>query len=74
MSSHPLGPAGWQLEKVLAAMRVPFPELTHLQLISDGETVPVIPDSFLGGSAPRLQAFQLIRVPFPGLPICYPPR
>ena len=63
--------ADWQLEKVLAAMQVPFPELTELQLISDGETpaiTPAIPDSFLGGSAPRLRDFTLTGIPFPGLP------
>jgi F-box-like len=47
----------WQLEKVLAAMQIPFPELTELRLFSDGERLPVIPNSFLGGSAPRLRYF-----------------
>jgi hypothetical protein len=60
--------AVWELEEVLAAMQVPFPELTDLRLISDGETLPVIPDSFLDGSAPRLRNFELSGVPFPGLP------
>jgi hypothetical protein len=46
--------AGWQLEVVLAAMQVPFPELTGLYLYSNDKTMPVIPDSFLDGSAPRL--------------------
>ena len=46
--------AGWQLEEVFAAMQVPFPELIHLQLRSYDKTLPVIPDSFLGESAPRL--------------------
>jgi hypothetical protein len=49
-------------------MHVPFPELTHLQLILDGKTVPVIPDSFLDGSAPLLRHFKLSGIPFPGLP------
>jgi hypothetical protein len=62
------GLAGWQLEQVLAAMHVPFSELTDLQLSSRRETVPVIPDSFLGGSAPRLRRFQTDGIPFPGLP------
>ena len=57
-----------QLEEVLAAMQVPFPELTDLRLFSYGETVPVIPDSFLDGSAPRLRSFDLRGIPFPGLP------
>ena len=39
--------AGWQLERVLAAMQAPSPELTDLWLSSNGETMPVIPDSFL---------------------------
>jgi hypothetical protein len=60
--------AGCQLEEVLAAMQAPFPELTVLQLFSDGETLPVIPDSFLDRSAPRLQFFTLHGIPFPGLP------
>jgi F-box-like len=58
----------WQLEEVLAAMQVPFPELTFLQLSPDHETSSVIPDSFLGGSAPRLRYFDLDGIPFPGLP------
>jgi hypothetical protein len=54
---------------LLAAMQEPFPELTHLELNCDGEmTVPAIPDSFLGGSAPRLQYLWLNRIPFPGIP------
>ena len=60
--------ADWQLEKVLAAMQVPFPELTDLQLFSDDKTPPAIPDSFLGGSAPCLQYFELFGIPFPGIP------
>jgi hypothetical protein len=59
---------GWQLEEVLAAMQVPFPELTDLWLSASGETQPVIPDSFLDGSAPRLRFFHLDGIPFPGLP------
>jgi hypothetical protein len=58
-----------RLETVLAAMQVPFPELTNLFLHGKkDETPPAIPDSFLGGSAPRLRVFQLFGVPFPGLP------
>jgi hypothetical protein len=54
------------LEKLFAAMQVPFPELTDLELTSYGEVV--LPDSFLGGSAPRLRELSLDRIPFPGLP------
>jgi hypothetical protein len=60
--------AGWQLEQVLAAMQVPFTELTDLRLLSNGGTMPAIPDSFLDGSAPRLRFFLLSGIPFPGLP------
>jgi hypothetical protein len=57
------------LEQISAAMQVPFPELTHLLLSSYDETVPALPDSFLGKSAPRLEDLSLHRIPFPGLPI-----
>ena len=56
------------LEKVLAAMQVPFPELTYLELKPNDEMVTVIPDSFLGGSARRLQYLYFHDIPFPGLP------
>jgi hypothetical protein len=60
----------WQLGKVLAAMEVSFPELTVIRLSSHDETPSAIPvpDSFLGGSAPRLRHFELSGIPFPGLP------
>jgi hypothetical protein len=65
-----------QLEEFLAAMQQPFPALTKLALrygvwLEDGDEMiemPVIPESFLGGSAPRLQRLLLDHVPFPGLP------
>ena len=61
--------AGFQVEEVLAAMQVSFPELTETWLWSHyDETPPVIPDSFLDGSAPRLRIFTLDNIPFPGLP------
>jgi hypothetical protein len=56
-----------QFKKVWAAMEQPFPALTHLKLRSRAEA-PVIPDSFLGGFAPRLRTLFLERIPFPGLP------
>jgi hypothetical protein len=59
----------WSLEEILAAMQEPFPELTHLHLWPNGdETVSILPDSFLGGSVPRLEYLELNRIPFPGLP------
>ena len=45
----------WELENVLKAMQVPFPELTVLTLGFQEGMVSVLPDSFLGGSAPRLR-------------------
>ncbi len=57
------------LDKVLAAMQVPFPQLTDLRLISNCETPLVVPNSFLGGSVPpHLRNFWLDGIPFPGLP------
>ena len=58
---------GSSLEKVLAAMQEPFPELTYLQLESYDKSVPIVPDSFLD-SAPRLVSLRLHHIPFPGLP------
>ena len=60
-----------QIEKLWTAMEVPFPELTVLYLSyedRDLSYVPVLPDSFLGGSAPRLRYLALVTIPFPGLP------
>ena len=56
------------LEMILAAMQKPFPELLFMRLESDDKTVPVLPDSLLGGSAPRLGYLWLDGIPFPGLP------
>jgi hypothetical protein len=57
------------LDKVLAVMQVPFLALTSLQLWSkDDDQPPVVPDSFLGGSAPRLRYLDLNRLSFLGLP------
>ena len=60
----------FQSKKVVAAMQQPFPALTRLELGLDNETetAQVVPDLFLGGSAPRLQTLFLYRIPFPGLP------
>ena len=61
-----------QLEKVAAVMQEPFPVLTRLGLewrsIEDTSSPPLVPDSFMGGSAPRLRSLHLNRIPFPGLP------
>src|SRR5216683_5505093 len=56
------------LLKEFAAMQEPFPALTNLWLSSFAENAPVLPDSFLGGSAPSLQSLYLSGIPFPALP------
>ena len=56
------------LEDVLAAMKEPFPVLTHLELSSSDESETIFPDSFLGGCAPRLQFLWLNRISFPSIP------
>ena len=48
-----------------AAMKKEFPKLTNLGLFSDKDDAPVIPDSFLGGSTPRLQSLYFRGIPFP---------
>ena len=54
---------------LLGATQQPFPELTYLELRSNYvETMAVVPDSFMGGSAPRLKHLSLNGIPFPGLP------
>ena len=44
-------------------MQGPFPALIHLKLVYNG----VLPDGFLGGSAPHLQSLELHYVSFPAL-------
>jgi hypothetical protein len=57
------------LKKICAMeMGDPFSALTYLRLLSNNEDVPVLPDSFLGGSAPRLQTIHLSGIPFAALP------
>lgn len=64
-----LGIQRWHLKKLSAAMQKPFPELRSLKLRAmGGGIVRVLPDSFLGESAPRLQNLELDSIPFPGLP------
>ena len=60
-----LGVPGLDMERILAAMQKPFPEMMHLELHTYGQTVPVFPDSFLAAS---LQFFLLDGIPFPGIP------
>lgn len=56
------------LERFAAAMRGPFPALTHFSLYSLDVTPMALPETFLGGSTPRLRSFALRGLPFPSLP------
>jgi hypothetical protein len=56
------------LGRFTAIMHEPFPALTDLHLQSVDETRCVIPDAFLGRSAPQLQIFLLDGIAFPALP------
>jgi len=51
----------------LAMTSEPFPALIELDLASFQEDTPIFPDSFLGGSVPRLRSLDLWRIPFPGI-------
>jgi hypothetical protein len=60
----------WQeMEPLTSAMDGPFPVLTHLRVRPFKSDLPAeLPDSFLGGSAPRLESFVLWGIAFPALP------
>ncbi|KAI0294213.1 hypothetical protein BC826DRAFT_968906 [Russula brevipes] len=55
------------LEIFAAVMKKPFPLLTSLRISSWQATQMVLPDSFLGGSAPRLRSLHLDYVKFPAV-------
>jgi hypothetical protein len=57
-----------QLERFAAVMQEPFPTLIHLCLEADDGATPTLPTTFMGGSAPRLQAIYLTGISFPALP------
>jgi hypothetical protein len=61
---------GSALEKLATStvMHEPFPALRSFVLRSSDDSVPVLPETFLGGSAPRLQLFDLSGIPFPTFP------
>jgi hypothetical protein len=60
------GSAGW--EKFAAVMQDPFPMLEDLTVRSYYDMTLVISDSFLGGSAPRLERLFSYGIVFPALP------
>ena len=55
------------LLKTFAAINKPFPELIRLDLVSNEENAPILPDSFLGGFAPCLLELELCGISFPEL-------
>ncbi len=56
-----------QWKEILPEMQGPFPALTYLNIETSSQML-VVPDSFLGGFAPRLRSFSLYGISFPGLP------
>ncbi|KAH9161113.1 hypothetical protein EDB89DRAFT_2235287 [Lactarius sanguifluus] len=57
------------LEELATVMQEPFPALTDLWFESDlSVTMPALPDTFLGGSAPSLQTIYMSGIPFPAAP------
>ena len=56
-------------ERLATVMQKPFPVLTALHLSTSlHEHVPVLSDTFLGGSTPRLRSLRLEDLTFPTLP------
>lgn len=56
--------SNYALERIAAAMERPFPEMTGCYFATCDETVTDLPDSLLGGFAPRLRALTLEGIPF----------
>jgi hypothetical protein len=59
---------GSALKRFAAVMEEPFLDMTNFCLVSTDMKAAVLPDTFLGGFAPRLRSFTLEGIPFPGLP------
>ena len=59
-----------QIENIWTALQAPFPELAGLFISHEDVScaAPVLPDSFLGGSALRLRYVCFSSIPFPGFP------
>ena len=57
------------LEELATVMQEPFPALRRLRFESEPfVTMPALPDTFLGGSAPCLQTIYIDGIPFPAAP------
>jgi hypothetical protein len=59
---------GLALRNLVAAMQEPLPALTDLYLGSTQIEMTKLPETFLGGCAPRLRSFCLGSIPFPAFP------
>jgi len=59
---------GPEFETLVTVLHEPLPVLTTVFLQSTDESVPVLPETFLGGSAPRLHTFILGGIPFSSFP------
>ncbi|KAH9172881.1 hypothetical protein EDB89DRAFT_842298 [Lactarius sanguifluus] len=59
---------GSLLGKMATVVQKPFPVLTRLFILSEGENAPVLPGGFLVESAPRLQEITLSCISYPALP------
>ena len=71
---HIMDIRGPVLEELITMLHEPLPVLTHFSLGSTDESVPVLPETFLGGFAPRLQSFLLRGIPissFPKFILCF---
>jgi hypothetical protein len=64
-----LSSSEWGIWANVTQMQEPFPALTCLHFQTDiWLTVPALPGTLLGGSAPSLRSLYLHRIPFPNLP------
>jgi hypothetical protein len=68
VSSVRLYVTGSQVGNIVTVMQEPFPTLARLYICTRDGNAAVLPASFLGGSAPRLQEFFLSSIPYPSLP------
>lgn len=57
------------LQRLASVMKGQLPALRLLRLdFGDDSPSPALPDTFLGGSSPRLETLELYSIPFPTLP------
>ena len=71
VSEIDLWPTSTLLKQLNKVMKKPYPSLTRLRLYFE-KSAPVLPDTFLGGSAPHLKHLNLTGIPFPALPKLLP--